>query len=114
MVTEEPPTFDVAESADGVALRGEIDLAATDELRRRFEAVVTPGRHLVVDLSGVSFMDSSGIEALCVARRRALREGGSVSLRGPNPVVLRTLEITGVDALFEIDLAAPVAGDGRR
>lgn len=108
------PTFDVSDNGEGVTLRGEIDLAAKDELRRRFENAITPGRRLVIDLTEVSFMDSSGIEALCVARRRAIRAGGSVLLRGPSPIVLRTLEIAGVDALFDIDPTPPDrSGDGR-
>jgi anti-anti-sigma factor len=110
MRNDQPPTFGVVEHGDGVALRGEIDLAAKDELWRVFSTAVTPGRHLVVDLTEVSFMDSSGIEALCMARRRALGAGGAVSLRNPSPVVMRTLEITGVDSLFVIDGATHDGG----
>jgi anti-anti-sigma factor len=45
----------------------------------------------------LSFMDSSGLGALHRARRRALKEGGTLVVSRPSPMVSRVLEITGLD-----------------
>ena len=66
---------------------------------------------VVVDLGDVAFMDSTGLEVLLATRRRTELEGGSLTLVGPTPAVLRVLEVTGLDKLFTIaadDSGAPV------
>jgi anti-sigma B factor antagonist len=58
---------------------------------------------VVVDLSAVSFLDSSGISALIRARRRVGEVGGTLRLRNPQPKVRRVLQITGVEQAFVIE-----------
>ncbi len=55
-----------------------------------------PVGHLVVDLSRVRFLDSSGIRSLIDADQVALRHGGRVVISGAEGVVRRCLEVTGV------------------
>jgi len=105
-----PEGYSIARTDDAVALSGEIDIAAVHELRTELAAFTQSGGPVVIDLRAVSFIDSSGIEALCAARRDAEGAGGSVVLRSPSSAVVRVLEITGLDDLFRIEPAA--ADDG--
>ena len=102
---DEPASFAIVERGKHVVLSGELDLAAKAELHRCLDAVRPPGGELVVDLTDVSFIDSSGIEALCSARRRLVTQGGAVVLRNPTAIVMRALELTGVARLFRIEAA---------
>ena len=80
-----------------VALHGELDLASADGLA---EALVEmAGSTLVVDLADLSFMDSSGIGALVVARNRIRAKGaGELVVARPNAIVQKALEIVGLSA----------------
>lgn len=80
-----------------VALHGELDVASADGLASSL--VELAGSTLVVDLSDLSFMDSSGIGALVRARNRIRAEGlGDLVLTRPGAVVRKALEIVGLDA----------------
>jgi anti-sigma B factor antagonist len=80
-----------------VMLSGELDLgtigALTDTLDRLDGSPI-------VDLEGLSFIDSSGIRTLVIARKRMLKNGGDLVLLSPQPQVRRVLEITGLDDLI--------------
>ena len=54
------------------------------------------GSTVVVDLSELTFMDSSGITALVKARNRMADEGNELILTRPHPIVRRALEVTGL------------------
>ena len=85
-----------------LSLTGEIDLANAadvDAELRRIEA--TDVEVILVDLSGVSFIDSTGLKVLIVAAARA-RETGRLLLERPSPAVLRLLHIAGVAALLPL------------
>ena len=80
-----------------VALHGELDIVSADGLADAL--VKLAGSTLVVDLSGLSFMDSSGIAALVVARNRILaNEQGQLVLTRPGAIVRKALEIVGLGA----------------
>jgi anti-anti-sigma factor len=83
---------------------GEIDFAASPQLRERIaEHIDAGGKHLVLDLSTATFIDSTAIGVLVGAVMR-LREsgGGSLTVVCPeeNERVLRIFEIAGVSNLF--------------
>ena len=89
-----------------LALSGELDLASTPVLERELHAVESAGfKKILIDLAGVGFMDSTGLQALLRARERATT-GGSVQLslrRGPHQVQ-RVFELTRtVDAFTFVD-----------
>lgn len=87
-----------------LALRGEVDLATSSLLEGWLEAAQTELRPVVVDLSGVTFLDSTGLKALVLARRR-----GELHVRGEHGVIRTALGITGLDrVLLEEE---PVSGD---
>ncbi|MET0159957.1 MAG: STAS domain-containing protein [Acidimicrobiales bacterium] len=63
---------------------------------RRCEAALDPPPDLVVDLSQVTFLDSTGIRELIDAEQALARRGGRLVVRGADGVVRRCLEVTGV------------------
>lgn len=71
-----------------------IDARAAPRLRALLETALAPRpEHLVVDLSGCPLIDASGIDALLEAHRRAVRDGGRLSLRAPSAAVHRNLRL---------------------
>ena len=79
---------------------GELDLATAS----RFEEAVAsaaPATHIVIDLSGCTFLDSAGMRSLVNASRDA-RPEGRVDLVTTDPGILRVLEITGVDTVLAV------------
>jgi anti-anti-sigma factor len=78
-----------------VALRGELDASTSGGLADQL--IGPPGSIVVVDLSELVFIDSSGLGAINAARRRVIEDGGNLVLCRPAPMVLRVLEITGLD-----------------
>ena len=75
--------------------RGELDLATVGELQRVLDAAGTPAR-LVLDLSELSFIDSTGLHLLVELHERAQRERFELLLRRPRPPVDRTIELCGL------------------
>ena len=84
-----------------VLLQGQLDLASSGQVREALAAV--GGETVVADLSGLEFLDSSGIAALLAARSDVLREGRSFQLRGASGIVRQVLELTGLASLLEPD-----------
>lgn len=92
--------------ADAVVLtlRGELDLTSAPAFERELRAAESrPLRLVVIDLSALEFMDSTGLRALLVARERAQSDGYELALRRGPRQVQRVLELTKtVDAfVFE-------------
>jgi len=93
-------TFEVVERDDVhvVALYGQLDLANAERVRESLGAVT--GSTVVVDLSGLKFLDSSGIAAILSARQQIIDAGHGFELRGAKGIVRRVLEITGLTFLL--------------
>jgi anti-sigma B factor antagonist len=89
--------------ADGVrlVLSGELDLAGTDRLLSAGENVPEGGT-LALDLSGLSFMDSSGLKVFMNLDRRSRREGWSLVIENPRGQVLRLLQLCGFEQRLPI------------
>jgi anti-anti-sigma factor len=91
------------EATSLVAVSGELDGTTTSELRRRVDAALAGGRtKIVVDLTGLTHMDSSGLAELISCHQRAQGLQGGLALVVPSTAVRRTLEIRGVNHLFTI------------
>ena len=89
-----------------VRVGGEIDTATGEALQRELLAIVRlRPRHLGLDLSGVDFLDSSGLRALLVVQQAVASGGRQVRVVGSTPMIDRLLEITGLEALFPHDAA---------
>jgi anti-sigma B factor antagonist len=85
-----------------VEVGGEVDMTSAPTLRDHLLGHIGLGEPcVVVDLSGVEFMDSTGLSALVVAYRQADEIGSSVVVAGAQPTVRRVLEITQLDVLLE-------------
>ena len=87
-----------------IALRGELDVATVGSLRGVLgPAVDDPDTRLVVvDLTEVTFIDSTGLMTLLNALRRLVRRGGRLVLACSNPTVLRLFAITGTDTTLHV------------
>ena len=57
---------------------------------------------LVVDMSGVDFCDSTGMNVLLAAQRLAREHGGNIELSGPRPAVRKILQVTGLESVFTV------------
>jgi anti-sigma B factor antagonist len=88
-----------------IAVAGDLDIATADQLFRESQDALRTGAgaRLVLDLSGVAFLDSSGIGTLVELRNVANDSGGSLVLRRPSERTRRLLEITALDTVFTID-----------
>ena len=92
-----------------VTTSGEVDAATAPMLREalmRAQAGLLrqgPEHSLVVDLSGVTFIDASALGVLAGAARRAHRVGGEIVLRDPTRMTVRLLEITGLLRMFRVE-----------
>jgi anti-sigma B factor antagonist len=81
-----------------LVLSGEIDLSRIEELSEQIDAAVNPADRLLFDLSGVTFMDSSGI-ALLLTTANSVAE---TVIRAPSRQVRRVLEATGLTSVLRI------------
>jgi anti-sigma B factor antagonist len=80
---------------------GDIDMAVADRLQQVLTAHLANGAvRVVVDLRGVSFLDSSGIRALLIAYKFAKEHQRSLRVENPPPMVRTVLEICGVMTLL--------------
>jgi anti-sigma B factor antagonist len=86
-----------------MTLGGEIDVYTAPLVRERLDAAVRDGRvHLVVDLSQVRFLDSTGLGVLVGRLKLTRSRDGSLRLVATEEKVLKVFAITGLDKVFEI------------
>lgn len=87
-----------------VMLVGEIDISTSGRVREALIAISSSGENkVVVDMSNVTFMDSTGLAALVGPLKRFRSMNGEIVLRSPNRGVLKVLEITGLTRVFTIE-----------
>ena len=85
-------------------LYGELDLATAPMLRETLSSAMEARPSMVaLDLSDLTFVDSTGIHAFVTCSRRAAELSCGFVLCFPRPTVLKTLRLTGVDQLIPID-----------
>lgn len=86
-----------------VALHGELDISTAEQLRNRLLAILAgKAPSLVLDMSELAFMDSTGVSVLVAIERRAHELGGTLSLVALQKVVARVLHVTSLDRHFPI------------
>ena len=83
-----------------VLVVGEVDLATSPQLRA---CLVALDGAVVVDLSGVGFLDSSGLNALIGGKKHLDAQGGSLRLQGAQPQVQAVFEVMGMIEFFELE-----------
>ncbi|GGU47850.1 STAS domain-containing protein [Streptomyces lavendofoliae] len=80
-----------------VTIGGELDYDGVALLGNAIGSLRDQGVHcLLLDLSGMTFMDSSGVNAFLLAQRASRAQGGWVRLANPQPSVLRVIELVGL------------------
>lgn len=86
-----------------VHLSGPIDVSSSLELRDLLGGLVgTPGARVLLDLSGTTLIDSSGVGILVTAHRMAATAGSAFTIAGAPGPVGRVFELTRTDRLLRI------------
>lgn len=108
MSGQQPGDFSISTDERGgavvVTLRGELDLATAPEVEDAVLEPVRAGGHVVLDLRGLDFMDSSGVRVLVAAHSAAQDGGGRLTIvrAAPGGPVQRVLEISGLEEVLEL------------
>ena len=104
----EAPNFeltqeDLDETTAVIRVAGEIHATTAPAFSERLNAAIEAGKTgVVLDLTGVEFIDSTGLSVLLNGLRRLTRRKGALSVVCTNPTVLRLFEITRLDSTFHI------------
>ena len=86
-----------------LAASGEIDIAAVPTFRDQLRRLVDDGSSsIVIDLSGVRFIDSAGLRVLVDGLTRARRRDADLRVACPNASLRRTFEISGLDKVMNV------------
>jgi anti-sigma B factor antagonist len=86
-----------------VSVSGEVDLHSAPRLSEQLAAMLdTGGGTLVLDLTDVGFLDSTGLGALVGARASATERGGALPLVCTHERILKLFTITGLDGVFDV------------
>ena len=111
--------LDIDRREAGVAvarLKGNLDLAAADAVRRRLVAAIDEGyARLVVDLGGVGFIDSSGLSSLVGVLKAARTRGGEMRIANAPDQARLVLRVTTLDRILKPygDVTEALEGYGR-
>jgi anti-sigma B factor antagonist len=97
-----------------VSVTGEVDLFTAPEFRQRVMAPIAAGvDHVIVDLMGTTFIDSSSLGVLIGAHRRLKERGGSLIVACDVESIVKTFRITGLDGVFQLAGSVDAALNGR-
>jgi anti-sigma B factor antagonist len=97
--------IDVVKRGDDTVLRlaGDIDIHSAPEITEQLTRLQGEGnRAIVVDLSGVSFLDSSALGALVAAHRAQTEAGGTLKIAAPRAHVLKVFRITRLSEVIPV------------
>jgi anti-sigma B factor antagonist len=86
-----------------IAVSGEIDVYTAPKLREKLVSLVDSGNyHLIVDMEGVEFLDSTGLGVLVGGLKRVRAHEGWIDLVSTQGRILRIFRITGLNKVFSI------------
>ncbi len=99
---------------DIVLLTGDVDLSCSPEARKAILACLSDGHNTLVDLSDVSYIDSSGVASLVEGFQTAKKSDLKFGLVGVSEAAMSVLELARLDKVFPIhaDLSARLEADG--
>lgn len=84
-------------------VEGEIDVYTSPQLKQELVKQAESGtKHLIINLSKVEYLDSTGLGVLIGGLKRLREVEGNLALVGPGMRILRIFEITGLDKIFDI------------
>jgi anti-anti-sigma factor len=97
-------SLEIACGADSttVVVVGDVDMASTDLFEEAMDRLGSELRKLVVDLGGVTFIDSTGLSMLVRLHRACVANGGSLVVVAPSEPARRLFEISKVDEVLTI------------
>jgi anti-sigma B factor antagonist len=96
-------TDDLTDGAYVISLAGDADLYTAPELKEHLlRAIARNGKKIVVDLSRVTFIDSTSLSVLVQGERRLRPAGGRLGLVCSDPSILKIFTITALDRIFPI------------
>ncbi len=96
-------TVERTENRFYVSVAGEVDLATAPELDTvLLAAIVNQPQEIVIDLTDVSFLDSTGLGVIVRALKRTRERGTSLNIIASNERVLKVFAITGLDTVLSI------------
>jgi anti-anti-sigma factor len=109
-----PPLSITSRTQEGtvtLTVAGEIDLGNAESLYKALTDALAPGAPVIVDLTGVEFIDSRGLAALIRAHHEAAHVTSAPILVIPSDLVTRVFELAGAEAVLPVyrDHAAAVA-----
>ena len=86
-----------------VYLSGELDHHSASQIRQELDALIrdSRARRLLLDLSSLTFMDSSGIGVILGRYNQMARRGGSLAVRKPSSQINRIFDLSGVYQIVE-------------
>lgn len=90
------------DSGTMVTVQGELDAHTAPQVREAVEAAITPGARVVADLTGVTFLDSTGLGVFVTALKHVREVDGTLDLVITSPRVLKVFELTGLDVVIPI------------
>ncbi|WP_395374349.1 STAS domain-containing protein [Marinicella sp. W31] len=102
-MTEEFIQFERTGTVGKISARGEVDLSNSPQLRKTILGALRVDEHIIVDLSQVSYIDSSGIAALVEGLQMANKKDKTFSLQSPSEQVMSILELARLDTVFSIE-----------
>jgi len=85
-----------------VCLSGELDFTAKDRLEADFEAAAAQPGDVELELSGVTYADSTALGLLVKLHNRLRHQGRTIRLLSPSPQMRKLLNYAGLDRAFEI------------
>jgi len=96
-------TAEVADAAATVAVRGEVDVYTAPQLREcLYDVIRKGGTRVVLDLTEMTFIDSTGLGVIVGSLKRLREAGGDLVLKAPSRSTRKVLEITGLTRILEI------------
>ena len=86
-----------------VTVKGRVDSATAGDLEAALTALIGEGNNnLVLDLSGVDFLSSSGLRVLVTTLKSVRKSGGDVRLAQPSQRATDAINLAGLDVLFKV------------
>jgi anti-anti-sigma factor len=101
-VTDEQVAIEVSDDKGRtvIVLRGEIDMVSVETIRDAIEPHLGPQQAIIIDLSGVEFVDSSLVKVLAHARTK-VTAAGNLMVRNPSPAARRILTLLEVESIVD-------------
>jgi anti-sigma B factor antagonist len=91
-----------AEHGVRISVSGDLDLPAGDALEALVAPMVSAGRRIEIEMSGIDFLDSSGLGAMLALSQLAGENGATMVVKQPSTAVMSALELTQTASMFTL------------